>query len=81
MILLRLLALLFCLQRELAIAIDMVVKLYCGNVPHEGDKSPTKMQKLIEKAMEQMRKEHYLAFYKHLLVCNPSLGIEFLQEI
>jgi hypothetical protein len=27
-----------------------------GNVPQEGDKSPTKMQKLIKKAMEQMRK-------------------------
>ncbi len=31
--------------------------------------------------MEQVRKEHYLAFYKHLLVCDLGFGIEHLQEI
>ncbi len=81
MILLRLLAFMFCLQRELVVAINMAIKLYYENVPQEGDKSHAKMQKLIEKTMEQMRKEHYLAFCKHLHVCNPSLGIKFLQEI
>jgi hypothetical protein len=35
----------------------------------------------MEKAMEQVRKEHYLTFCKHLLVCDPGLWIEFLQEI
>ncbi len=81
MILLRLLAFMFCLQKELVVAINMAIKLYYENVPQEGDRSPTKMHKLIEKTMEQMRKEHYLAFRKHLHVCNPNLGIEFLQEI
>ncbi len=57
----------FCLQREFATVANMAVKLYYENVPQEGDKSPTKM--------------HYSAFYKHLLVCDPGLWTEFLQEI
>jgi hypothetical protein len=56
----------------------MVVKFYCEDIPQEGDKSPIKMQELIEKAMEQVRKEHYLAFCKHLLVCDLGFGIEHL---
>jgi hypothetical protein len=35
----------------------------------------------MEKAMEHVKKEHYLVFYKHLFVCDPALGLEFLQEI
>jgi hypothetical protein len=31
--------------------------------------------------MEQMRKDHYLAFCKHLPVCDPSLGVDLLKEI
>jgi hypothetical protein len=31
--------------------------------------------------MEQVKKEHYLAFCKHLLVCDLVLGLKFLQEI
>jgi len=34
----------------------------------------------MENTMEQMEKDHYYAFYKHLLVCNPSFGVEFLHE-
>ncbi len=30
--------------------------------------------------MEQVKKEHYLAFYKYLLVCDLA-GLKFLQEI
>jgi hypothetical protein len=33
----------FCLQMELIVAIDMVVKLYCEDVPQEGDRSLAKM--------------------------------------
>jgi hypothetical protein len=56
----------------------MVVKLYYQYIPQEGDRFLAKMQELIEKAMEQVRKEHYLAFCKHLLVCDPGLGTKFL---
>ncbi len=59
----------------------MAIKLYCQDIPREGDRSPTKMQELIEKAMEQVRKEHYLAFCKHLHVCDMGFGIKFVQEI
>jgi putative hemolysin len=31
--------------------------------------------------MEQVRKDHYSAFCKHLLVCDLSLGVDFLKEI
>ncbi len=71
----------FWLQKELAAVADMVVKFYYENVPSKGEKSPTKMQELIEKAMEQVKKEHYLAFYKYLLVCDLGFEIKFLQEI
>jgi hypothetical protein len=78
MILLRLLAFMFCLQKELVAAADMVIKFYCEDVPQDGDRSPAKMQKLIEKVMEHVRKEHYSTFYKHFPVCDLGLGIKFL---
>jgi hypothetical protein len=31
--------------------------------------------------MEHVRKDHYLAFYKHLLVCDHFLGVDFLKVI
>jgi hypothetical protein len=31
--------------------------------------------------MEQVRKDHYSAFCKHLPICDPSLGPNFLKEI
>ncbi len=31
--------------------------------------------------MEQVRKDHYFAFHKHLLVCNLALCPNFLKEI
>jgi hypothetical protein len=27
--------------------------------------------------MEQVKKDHYLAFYKHLPICDPFLGANF----
>jgi hypothetical protein len=56
----------------------MVVKFYCEDFPQEGDKSLAKMQELIEKAMEQVKKEHYSTFCKHLLICDLGLGIKYL---
>jgi len=59
----------------------MVIKLYCEEVPWEGDKSPVKLHELMEKVMEQVKKEYYLTFYKHLLVCDLVLRPKFSQEI
>ncbi len=41
----------------------MVIKLYCEKVPQEGDKFPVKLHELMEKVMEQVKKEYYLIFY------------------
>jgi hypothetical protein len=35
----------------------------------------------MERAMDQVRKDHYSAYYKHLLICDPSLGVDFLKKI
>ncbi len=59
----------------------MAIKLYFEQAPREGDKSPIKLHELMEKAMEQVKKEYYLTFYKHLLVCDLALRPKFLQEI
>jgi hypothetical protein len=34
----------------------------------------------MERTMDQVRKDHYSTFYKHLQVCDPSLGPYFLKE-
>jgi hypothetical protein len=31
--------------------------------------------------MEQVKKDHYSAFCKHLPICDPSLGVDLLREI
>jgi hypothetical protein len=31
--------------------------------------------------MEQVRKDHYLAFCKHSPIRDPSLGVNFLREL
>jgi hypothetical protein len=56
----------------------MAIKLYCEKLLKEGDKFLPKLQELMEKAMEQMRKEHYSTFYKHLLICGL---IDFRPEL
>jgi hypothetical protein len=55
--------------------------LYCGKFPKGGEGFPTKLKEQMENAMEHVRKDHYLAFYKHLFVCNLALGLGFLKEI
>jgi hypothetical protein len=57
------------------------IELYCEKVLEEGGKSCKATIIDLEKAMEQVRKEHYLTFYKHLLDCDIAFGLEFLWEI
>jgi hypothetical protein len=35
----------------------------------------------MERAMEQVKKDHYSTFCKHLPICDPSRGVDFLKEI
>jgi hypothetical protein len=36
---------------------------------------------LNTKAMENVQKEHMIAFHKWMLVCDLALGVEFLQQV
>jgi hypothetical protein len=58
-----------------------VVKLYYEKFPDIRNCSPLKFQEQMKRAMEQVRKDHYSAFCRHLLVCDISMGSNFLKEI
>ncbi len=55
--------------------------MYYEKFPLEVDCSPIKLKEWMEKAMEQVKKDHYFVFCKHLLVCDPTFGMDFLKEI
>jgi len=59
----------------------VVVKFYCEEVLDEKFKSTSKLQALMDKAMDQVRKDHTFAFTRHLLVCDPTFGSKFLKQI
>jgi hypothetical protein len=46
------------------------MKLYCEEVFDPSFLSPSRMEELMEKAMNQVKKENFNAFWKHLHVCN-----------
>jgi hypothetical protein len=58
-----------------------MVKLYYDKFSGIRNCSPLKLQERMERAMEQMRKDHYSTFYKHLLICDPFLDVDFLRQI
>jgi hypothetical protein len=60
---------------ELLVAADMAVKLYYEEVPNEKLSSPSRLQALMDKAMDQVWKDHTSAFIKHLLICDLILGL------
>jgi hypothetical protein len=49
--------------------------------PLEADYSLIKLKEQMEKAMEQVRKDHLSSFCKHLFVYNLAFGMNFLKEI
>jgi hypothetical protein len=61
--------------------VDVVVKLYYEKIPDSGKRSTIKFQESMERAMEQVCKDHYFEFCKHLPVCDLGLGPNFLKEI
>jgi len=52
MILLRILASMFCLWKELPAIANMVIKVKYKDIPQKGDRSLGNMQELIKKAMK-----------------------------
>jgi hypothetical protein len=62
-------------------AMDVVVKLYYEEILNNKKKSIVKIQECMEKAIEQVRKDHYFVFFKHLSMCDLELGLDFLKEI
>lgn len=69
------------LQQELTIDHDVVMKLYYEEVLDLALPSPSRMQELMEKAMDQVRKENYSDFLKCLPICDPIFGKEFLEQV
>jgi hypothetical protein len=57
------------------------MKMYYEEFLLEADCSTDKAKEQMEKAMEQVRKDHSSTFCKHLFVCNPALGTNFFKEI
>jgi hypothetical protein len=65
----------------ISIARYVDVKMYYEEFPLEADHSPVKLKEWMEKAMEHVRKDHYFVFCTHLLMCDPTFGIDFQMEI
>jgi hypothetical protein len=55
------------------------VKLNYEKVLDKKLMSLSKLHALMDKVMDQIRKDHNYAFTKHLLVCDLALGPEFLK--
>jgi hypothetical protein len=55
--------------------------MYYKEVLDLSQRSASKMKMFMEKAMEHIRKEHLTTFTKHLLGCDPSLGLKFFRHI
>ncbi len=57
------------------------MNIYYEEFPLEADHSLVKLKEQMEKAMEQVKKDRYSTFYKHLPVYDHALGMDFLKEI
>ncbi len=57
------------------------MNIYYEEFPFEVDHSLVKLKEQMEKAMEQVKKDRYFAFCKHLPVYDHALGTNFLKEI
>ncbi len=57
------------------------MKLFYDEFPLKGDCSPIKLKEQMEKAIKQVKKDHYFAFCKHLPMCDLAFALDFLKEI
>lgn len=69
------------LQWQLAIVANVVMKLYYKEVLDPTFNYASRMQELMKTTMDQVRIKNYNAFLKHLHICNPILGEEFLEQV
>jgi hypothetical protein len=61
--------------------VDAAHCLYYANFPNPTFQDLEMLVLLNNKAMENVQKEHMIAFYKRLLVCDPTFSPEFLKQI
>ncbi len=66
---------------ELVTIIDTTHCLYYVDVPDLVLRNLEMLVLLSNKAMENVQKEHMIVFYKRLPICDPTLGLEFLEQI
>jgi hypothetical protein len=55
--------------------------LYYANVPNPALRDQEMLASFNNKAMESVRKEHMKTLHKRVFICDPTLGVEFLQQI
>jgi hypothetical protein len=55
--------------------------MYYEEFPKGGEYFPIELKERMERAMDQIKKDHYSAFYKHLRICDPTFSPNFLKEI
>jgi hypothetical protein len=65
----------------MSVSVYVAVKLYYEEVLDPSLSSPSRMQELMEKVMDQVQKENFRAFLKHLPIYDPILGDEFLEQV
>ncbi len=69
------------MHKELVVAVDITHELYYLDVVNQALRDPNQLETLNNKAMDAIRKEHMIVFHKQLLVCDPSLGLDFLHKV
>jgi hypothetical protein len=69
------------LQREISTIVDVVVKFFYEKIFDNGKRSTIKLQEWMERVMDQVCKDHYFEFCKHLPMCDLGLGPNFLKGI
>jgi pentose-5-phosphate-3-epimerase len=60
------------------LVVDTTHRVYYVEVPHIDINDLNFFEMLATKVMDVVKKEHITPFNKHLLICDPTLGIEFL---
>jgi hypothetical protein len=60
---------------------DTAHQLYYAEVLDLAFHDSKVLSSLSNKAMENIKKEHMTTFHKRLLVCDPSFGPKFLQQV
>ncbi len=68
------------MEHKISIARNVTIKLYYEEFTKGGEHSPIKLKEWKEKAMEQVKKDHYFKFCKHLPMCDLAFP-DFFKAI